>query len=266
MSASKPTLEWCIISLDKGNYWWVNDISDTVRWDVDGLGIIDPKQIVHLIDLCDPLRDYGFNPDIINEAFFVFRIDKEMPNKRVRLIRSRELILESEGQFFALPNVLDEEKGPYADLLDQASKARVNLLNDLIDFKQKLTIDELEDEIREAHNSDLMEGLPVHFFNELAAILEYTPEGFELDEVGEADDVGAGKSDLDSFPDIDDIDEKIVEDDTMKWESDEKDEDKKNELNDYDDYDADEYDSEEKSEAEAASAKEKPKRGRPRKK
>ena len=76
---------------------------------------------------------------------------------------------------------MDEEKGPYADFLDQITKSRVKLLNDLIEFDENLTIDELEEEINARQNNDYFEGRAVHFFNEITAILEYVPDGFELD-------------------------------------------------------------------------------------
>ena len=94
----------------------------------------------------------------------------------------QDSVLESEDPLFALPDVLDEEKGPYADFLDHITKLRVKMLNDLIDFAQNLTVEELEEEIREKQNADYMEGRASHFFTELTAILEYVPEGFELDD------------------------------------------------------------------------------------
>ena len=37
---------------------------------------------------------------------------------------------------FALPDVLDEEKGPYADFLNHVSEKRVSMLNELIEFAE----------------------------------------------------------------------------------------------------------------------------------
>ena len=114
---------------------------------------------------------------------------------------------------------MDEEKGPYADFLDQITRFRVKMLNDLIDFEHNLTIDELEDEIRERQNSDFLEGRAVHFFNEVTAILEYVPDGFELDL---ADEDEAGTEEYDDFPDLPEEEEgKIEEDETMKWDEEE---------------------------------------------
>lgn len=205
--------------------WWVQETSDPVHWDVDGLGIIDPRQFQYIIDLLEPLQDYGLQNELVDDAFYSFSIDKVEEDKSVLLKRVKDSILESEDQLFALPDVLDEEKGPYADLLDHVTKLRIKMLNDLIDFSQTLTVEELEEEIREAQNGDFMEGRATHFFTEVTSILEYVPDGFELEEEG-----GEPKSEDEELEkdlgDIatDEVDEKIEEDDTMKWDEEEEEE------------------------------------------
>lgn len=230
MAKTAPQLEWCVVRFADDMNWWVTEISDPIRWDVDGLGIIDPRQVQHLIEVCEAYRDYGFDADIIDTAFYKFRIESEdKKTGTVRLARIRDNLLESEDALFALPDILDEEKGPYADLLDQITKYRVRLLNDLIDFEQKLTIDELEEEIRDRQNAELMEGLPVHPFNELTQIMEFVPDGYELDE---DDDERSDDEELADIPDFEEENEKIEEDDTMKWDEDEDEDEEEDELSD----------------------------------
>lgn len=265
MSSSNPKLEWCIVRLGEDMNWWVEEISDPVRWDVDGLGILDPRQISHVLDLCDPLRDYGFDPDSIDSAFFRFRIDKELPGNRIRLIRTRETLSDSDDMLFALPDVVDEEKGPYADFLDQITKRRVRMLNDSIEFDQNLTIDELEDELRERQNVDFMEGRAVHFLTEISSILEYVPDGYELEDDDEK--APEDKDDLKEFdlPE-DEESEKIEADETMKWDDDDDDE-NEDDLGEDDEDDEDEDEEEEKKPApkKSASKKSAPKKSAPRK-
>ena len=64
MAKPTSTLDWCIVRLGEDHNWWVSETSDPVRWDVDGLSIIDPRQVAHLIELVDALRDYGFHQDL----------------------------------------------------------------------------------------------------------------------------------------------------------------------------------------------------------
>jgi len=218
MSLANPKLNWCIVRLGADVNWWVKEISDDIHWDVDGLGIIDPRQIAHIIDLLEPLQEYHLDPQIFENAFFGFEIDREIEEGVVRLVRSKGSFLETDEPVFALPDVIDDEKGPYADFIDHITRLRVRMLNDLIDFSKNLTVDELEEEIREQQNSDLLEGRATHFFHEITSILEYVPEGYEL----EADDDITPASEEDAveedFSDIETTDESIEEDDTMRWE------------------------------------------------
>jgi hypothetical protein len=205
--------------------WWIHEISDSVHWDADGLSIIDPRQFQYIIDLLEPLSDYGLQNELVDDAFYSFSIDKVEKDKTVLLKRVQDSILESEDPLFALPDVLDEEKGPYADLLDHITKLRVKMLNDLIDFSQNLTVEELEEEIREAQNADFLEGRVSHFFSELTAILEYIPEGFELDDDDESKPKSEDEELEKDLADVDAVtDEKIEEDETMKWDEEEEEE------------------------------------------
>jgi len=252
MPKSAPKLEWCIVRLGEDMNWWVEEISDDVHWDVDGLSIIDPRQIGHLMDLVDPLRDYDFQSAVFEDAFFKFRIDKKIDEQHLRLVRTNDTLFESDELLFALPDVIDEEKGPYADCIDHLTTLRVKLLNDLIEFEQKFTVEEMEDDIREEQNADFMEGRAIHCFRELLDILEFVPEGYELDE----DESTSGDDDIEEeFPDIDDEDEKIEEDDTMKWDEDEENEESENQDEETEELPEDDEDDEEEEEDEEPAPK-----------
>src|SRR4051812_820669 len=220
MAKAISTLDWCIVRLGEDHNWWVDETSDPVRWDVDGLSIVDPRQLAHLIELVDPLRDYGFDQDTVESAFIAFRIDKDLGNGKVRLKRVKESLFESEEKIFALPDILDEENGPYADLLDHLTRCRVKMLNDLFNFEAKLSVDEVEDEIREDQNSHFIQGKAVHTFEELTAILDYMPAGYDTDE--EAPAKGIEDEEDDDLPELDEAEEeKLKNDESLKWDEDE---------------------------------------------
>jgi hypothetical protein len=223
MPTTNQKLEWCVVRPGADLNWWVREISDPVHWDVDGLGIIDPRQLSYILEQCESLREYGFDPDIIEQAFFPFSIEGEEEKGSVRLVRSKESILEDSGTLFVLPDLMDEEKGPYADFLDAITRARVRMVNDLIEFDQNLTVDDLEEDIRERQNQDFMEGKAVHSFAEIISILDYVPDGYELEE---DDRPKSDDEDLEDIPDFEDEepDEKIEEDETMKWDEDDEEE------------------------------------------
>jgi hypothetical protein len=206
---------------------------------VDGLSIVDPRQVNHLTDLVEALRDYGFDQDVFEAAFIPFRIEKDLGNGKVRLKRVKDSLFESEDKLFALADTLDEENGPYADLLDHLTRCRVKMLNDLFEFEAKLTVDEVEDEIREEQNASFIEGKAVHTFEELTAILDFMPAGYDLDEEAPAKEVDEDEADL---PELDEAEEeKLKNDESLKWdddeEEDEEEKEEKDEAEDEDDAD-----------------------------
>lgn len=258
MSKSSPKLQWLKIRLGEDFNWWVTETSDPIHWDVDGLGIIDPRQSSYLADSLDSLREYGYDSEIFESAFFAFRIHGKSGDNTVELRRVQESFLELDEELFLLPDTLDEEKGPYADFLDRITLCRVKLLNDLIEMSEKLKIDEIEETIREEQNKDYMEGKAIHFHNEVSSILDYVPAGYELEhdedeeEVVKEENIGI---DIPEFVE----DETIEEDETMKWDDDD----------DFMEEDEDKEDSEDENSSDKEDEGEEPeppKRGRPRKK
>src|SRR5476651_470539 len=261
MAKSSAILDWCIVRLGSDHNWWVAEVSDPVRWDVDGLSLIDPRQLAHLIELVDPLRDYGFDQDIFESAFIPFRIEKDVGAGRVRLKRVKDSLFETEEKLFVLPDILDEENGPYADLLDHLTRCRVKMLNDLFNFEPKLTVDEVEDEIREDQNTNFIEGKAIHTFEELTTILVYVPAGYDTDKE-EAEKPTDAEDEDDDLPELDAAEEeKLKNDESLKWDDEEEEKDEedgeKKKDGDEDDEEKEKDDDEEKEESDDD---EKPKR------
>lgn len=250
---SKPfqKLEWCIVRLGKDLNWWVEEISDPITWDTEGLGILDPKQVSYVMDLIDSMHEYGVQKDFIDEAFFKFRIDGDLGGGKIRLARviDPETLLNPDEPLFWLPDLINDENSAYADLLDHLTKVRVKMLNHLIDFKQRLTIDEIEDAMSEAHHSHFLEFKSIHTFQELRSLLEYVPSGFE-DELGK-EDVEPAEEDIDiptgvliEVEDEDELMQELVEKNAnIKYsEEDDESEDEDMEDEDFDDFEEDDFD------------------------
>jgi len=259
MAKAISALDWCIVRLGDDHNWWVAETSDPVRWDVDGLSIVDPRQLAHLVELVDPLRDYGFDQDVFESAFIPFRIDKDLGAGKVRLKRVKESLFDSEEKLFVLPDVLDEENGPYADLLDHLTRCRVKMLNDLFAFESKLSVDEVEDEIREDQNSHFIQGKAVHTFEELTSILDYMPAGYDTDE--EAPAKGIEDEEDADLPELDEAEEeKLKNDESLKWDEDDEDKDDDDGEKKKDDDDEEGDDDEPKSKADDDEEDEKPRK------
>jgi len=220
-----PSLDWCVVRLSEDENWWVSEISDKENWDIEGLGIIDPNQFLYINELLDSMNEFGLDSQIVDDAFFTFEIKEELKGGKIKLERVRDSLLKAEDLLFALPDVLDEEKGPYADFLNHISQIRVTMLNDLVDFSESYTQDEMEEVLSEKQNNDFLEGKRSHFSDEIISILEFVPEGYALDDDIKDED---GENKDDDYSDIEeelvevsDKEEKLLPNEDLKWEEDE---------------------------------------------
>ena len=213
MPKKSSKLQWIITSLREDMNLWVIEVSESIPWDLDSLGIIDPRQWSFLVDLLDPLREYGLDVDIVEEAFIPYSIDKDLGDQKIRLVKSAESVLESDEILFILPDVMDDdETGPYADFLDHITTLRVKLLNDLIDFEKKMSISELEEDMRDELSNQFFEGKNLHYFSEITSILDYTPAGYSLEDDDDDGDEKSNDEDeeiVEDIPDLDETDEVI---------------------------------------------------------
>lgn len=227
MKKTGPSLDWCIVRVGEDKNWWVDSISDNENWDVDNLGIIDPKQFLHINELLDSMIEFGLDSQLIDDAFFTFAIEDELEGGLIKLVRVRDSLLKAEDMLFALPDVLDEEKGPYADFLNHVFQKRVSMLNELIEFAEPYTQEEMEEVLSEKHNNDFLEGKRSHFSDELFSILEFVPDGFAIDtDLEDESDKNKDKeedySDLEAdLIEVSDKEEKLLPDSDLKWEEDE---------------------------------------------
>jgi hypothetical protein len=149
--------------------------------------------------------------------------------------------------------------------MDHLTRCRVKMLNDLFNFESKLSVDEVEDEIREDQNTNFIQGKAVHTFEELGAILDYMPAGYDADE--EAPAKGIEDSDDDDLPELDEAEEeKLKNDESLKWDEEEEGEgdgaegEKKKGESDDDEDDEKSDDDEDPDESDDEDEDEKPKR------
>jgi hypothetical protein len=119
-----------------------------------------------------------------------------------------EHILDSEEPLFALPNIKDGDKGAYADFLEHIMRLRVKLINDTIKLEQKLTAEDVDEQLSELRNQALIEGRQIHPFDEITDILEFVPHGHEIPGEDEDDDKparpAAADEEIDDLPEVED--------------------------------------------------------------
>jgi hypothetical protein len=222
MAVTTSKLLWCTIRFkEKEGSWWVKENSDPKHYEPDGLGILDPFQFPWVLDMMDPLREYGLSNEILEAAFVPFQpqeIDKDK-DQTVRLIRVAEHILDSEEPLFALPNVKDGDKGAYADFLEHIMRLRVKLINDTIKLEQKLTVEDVDEQLSELRNQAMIEGRDIHPFEEITDILEFVPLGHEVPGDDDDDDkparVQSAAEDIADLPDVEEVDKDMEK--NLRW-------------------------------------------------
>ena len=222
MAVTTSKLLWCTIRFkEKEGSWWVKENSDPKHYEPDGLGILDPFQFPWVLDMMDPLREYGLSNEILEAAFVPFQpqeIDKDK-DQTVRLIRVAEHILDSEEPLFALPNVKDGDKGAYADFLEHIMRLRVKLINDTIKLEQKLTVEDVDEQLSELRNQAMIEGRDIHPFEEITDILEIVPLGHEVPGDDDDDDKPAraqsAAEDIADLPDVEEVDKDMEK--NLRW-------------------------------------------------
>jgi hypothetical protein len=218
MLPTSSKLLWCTVRFDAAtSKWWVKETSDPRHYDPDGLGILDPRQLPWILDLLDPLREYGLSNEIIEAAFVPFQIQSADKDGVVRLARVAEHILESEEQLFGLPNVKDGDKGAFADFLEHIMRLRVKFLNDNIKLDTKLTFEDIDERVGDLRNQALIESRDIHPLDEITDIIEFVPEGHELPVDDEDDEKPVRRAAEDEIEDLPEADEKLAEDETMRW-------------------------------------------------
>lgn len=263
MTINQSTIKWCIVRIGDDFNWWVEEVSDPIYWDVDDLSIIDPRQLSHILELLEPLYEYGLKRDIVEKAFFKFKIDKKLKDNCVRLSRVDESIFSTQEKLFVLPDIIDEEKGHYADFLDHITKVRVKFINAFNDSDEKLTIEDLESDVRDLQQQYYMEGHNTHAFAEIADILEYTLGDDDDDDIRKPVKGGESSHNYPEIKDVEADDEAIEKDETMKWAEEEMGDDDDDEVSEklieaLDDDDDDEIETENNTAPKAAKKKTKP--------
>lgn len=212
----KPQLRWIVARLGQDQNWWVDETSEDVYWGSDSLSLLDPGQLAQVRESLAKLQPYGFDPSILDRAFHLFEVSSQLPDGRLKLIRSSRRIDDADARLFALPDVLCEAEGAYPDLLDQVSALQIKMLNATHDYVQEVTVDEMDEEIQTRNADRYFAATAVHVFNELEDILTWKPAEWD-----EADEPSSGPEEEENEDDEEDEDEDKGEEDDDEDEDDE---------------------------------------------
>jgi hypothetical protein len=152
--------------------WWIESADGDaphVR------GVLDPRQVAHLVQSLDEYRRFGYRPEQVAGAFQAYRLEAEISEGVVRLAAVDQPLFEEVGEYFALPVLDSIESGPYFEFLDVISAARIRQLNATHHFVRQCTVDEMTEELDLLDSDRYFSEETIHAFDELNEILEWSP-------------------------------------------------------------------------------------------
>jgi hypothetical protein len=177
MTKGKPTPpQWIVARLGDDMNWWLAESSIDIYWGESGRGLLDPRQVAYLSEMLDEYQPYGFRRQLLNDAFQLFQLESELDDDRLRLAPADQDEFDAGGdQIFALPLIDDEETGPYCDLLDAISAARIRKLNATHDYVSDCTEMEMQEELDALDRDRYLASENIHCFDEMNEILQWSP-------------------------------------------------------------------------------------------
>ena len=183
MATGKQTLpRWITVRLGDDLNWWLQRTGDELESVPESCGVLDPRQVDHLVKEFDAYRPYGYSLRQFSKAFQVYTMDSELSEGLQRLIASDEDLGDMGGQLFAVPRTTADDAGPYEIFLGEISTARIRLLNATHKFAVPCTEEEMYDELRAIDSGRFFSDETIHVFNEITEMLEWSPAEWEESE------------------------------------------------------------------------------------
>ena len=176
MTNGKPTPpKWIIVRLGGDLNWWLDEASTDVYWGEGARGVLDPRQVEYLVEMLEEYQPYGFQRQLLDDAFQLFQLESELDDDRLRLAPADQDEFDGGGQLFALPLVNDEETGVYYDFLDALSAARIRKLNATHHYARDCTELEMQEELAELDRDRYVSAENIHSFDAINEILQWSP-------------------------------------------------------------------------------------------
>lgn len=162
--------------------WWLERTGDEPDTAPEIAGILDPRQVDHLIEVLDSYLPYGCSRQQFAQAFQAYAMDSELSEGLLRLTAADEDLDDAGSQMFAVPRTSNDGSGPYEVFLGVMSAARIRLLNATHRFTVDCTVEEMNDELRAIDSGRFFSDETIHVFNEITEILEWSPAEWDESE------------------------------------------------------------------------------------
>lgn len=159
-----------VVKLGDDFNWRRHQLQADVDAPPDERGVLDPRQVRHLLDALTEYRVFGCGPEKFAEAFRCYAVAAEVAEGILQLE-----ITEETDEVFALPVVDEDGDGAYFDFLDTLRAARVGKLNATHDYAQPCTVEEMQEELDTLDHDRFISAEVLHAFDEINEILEWSP-------------------------------------------------------------------------------------------
>jgi hypothetical protein len=166
---------WIVIRLGEDFNWWLDRTSAEFQSGRECRGVLDPRQISHLLEMLGEYRLYGLRKQQFADAFRLFACESEIAEGCLRRAPTDESIFSAATEMFALPLIEEEGQGPYYDFLDALSAARIRRLNATHHYVQECTEFEMHEELNALDTDRYFSSATIHIFDEINEILEWSP-------------------------------------------------------------------------------------------
>jgi hypothetical protein len=176
MPSHPPTTpDSLVVHLSDDFNWWIAETNHELGANVHQRGVLDPRQVAHLVELLDKYEPYGVSRDQFAAAFQVYTAASELADDRLRLAKLDEPIHHTGEQLFALPLLTDDGESPYAQFLAALSAAHVRFLNTTHEFARACTELEMFEEIDALDSDRYFSEETIHTFDEINEIITWSP-------------------------------------------------------------------------------------------
>jgi len=153
--------------------WWLAPTPDDVPGEESpDRGVLDPRQVRHVLDALEEYRSFGVDMKLFGEVFRFYAIQSELGEGVVQLEAAGA---DGDGDLFALPVIDDEDDGPYFDFLDALSAAHIRRLNATHEYAHGCTVEEMQEELDTLDSDRYFSARTIHVFEEINEILEWSP-------------------------------------------------------------------------------------------
>jgi hypothetical protein len=179
----EDALRWIEVRLGDDMNWWLDKTSGELTEEAAARGVLDPRQVAHLVETLVPYHRHGCRRQELAGAFQMFALESALSEGSLRLAATDEDITDTGAQLFALPVIDGDGGGPYYEFLDALSEARIRQINATHHYAQDCTVEEMQDELSALDADRYFSAESIHAFDEISEILQWSPA--EWDESAE---------------------------------------------------------------------------------